>query len=57
MTGDEETEKLLEQNLRLVHVPSCHKNQPTASFVLHCLSKAIIRLAQSIEDDKPPGHN
>jgi hypothetical protein len=53
MTGHEESEGLLEQILSLVRAKGRNKNMIPVTDAIYLLSEAILRLAQSIEDNQP----
>jgi hypothetical protein len=54
MTGHEEAKGLLEQSLILVRAQSSDENLIPVNVALYLLSKAILRLAQSVEDNRSP---
>jgi hypothetical protein len=53
MSGYQESEGLLEQNLSLFRAQGSNKNMIPVTVALFLLSKAVLRLAQSIEDNRP----
>jgi hypothetical protein len=50
MTGYEEAEKLLQQNLGLLQAQGSDKSLIPVNIALYLLSKATLRLAQSFQD-------
>jgi hypothetical protein len=53
MTAHEESEGLLEQILSQVQAQGSNKNMIPVTDALYLLSEAILRLAESIEDNQP----
>jgi len=53
MTEHEESEACLEQILSLVRAQGSNKNMIPVTDALYLLSEVVLRLAQSIEDNRP----